>query len=224
MGVENRTVEISAYLRSLWIEWTGSALDPDWERVVLADLRLAPLSEFQPLLLKYGESSHPTLRGMRAVARAAADRHASKERRIRRHDPAWREKLTPADKDLLISLPLRERFPHVEQAAALAAGLRRKVASKAQHLAILHVMKYSFGDALYPADWTRFHADEVAAESGHSSEELELALWTAAVAGLVERKRIHGVWRYTVVPEVWRELPDYETADGAGAESQKASA
>jgi len=121
-------------------------------------------------------------------------------------------RLSPTERERLIAMPLNRRFPEWAANASIAVTLRRKTWSDVQHLAILQVLKYSFANEHRPASWANPRIDELAKESGYPSDDLELQLWQAAIAGLVERRRVRGQWLYTAVPERWSELPDYPSA------------
>jgi hypothetical protein len=167
-------------------------------RKILQALDFTPLAVFKHHIPRH-RPGDPTLdaEGWIAVARACAETFRQS-----------RASLTSAEKEQRIMLPFTERFPEPAALARYDLWLRRKASSEAQLAVVRDIIERSFaGDC---AIWVKPGAAELAWASGHSRETLTLALWLAAIAGLVERRRINGVWHYTAVPESWNALPDYD--------------
>lgn len=143
-----------------------------------------------------------------AIARACAGNY-------RRYRSA---RLASEGKDRLIALPFAERFPEVAALAAHELSLARKVSSAAQLAIVRDVIERSFvGDR---AIWVKPGAAELAWKTGVPLDTLLLALWLAAIASLVERRRIDGIWHYTAVPEAWDALPDYDPPAAVRCETE----
>jgi hypothetical protein len=143
-----------------------------------------------------------------AIARACADNY-------RQYRTA---RLASEGKERLIALPFAERFSEPAALARYDLSLRRKASSAAQFAIVRDIIERSFaGDW---AIWVKPGSAELAWATGYSREALALALWLAAVAGLVERHRIDGVWHYTAVPEAWDTLPDYDPPAAAPLETE----
>ncbi len=108
----------------------------------------------------------------------------------------------------LIRTPLRRRFRNAEAAAETERSLSRKASSEAQRLVVADIIARSFASGEC-AGWVRPDLESLVWRAGLTLQDVEMALWLAAVAGLVERRRFGAEWRYTAVPEIWQYLPDY---------------
>jgi hypothetical protein len=208
-----------AYFGELWPQWSGGKPpDPQVEQKFMDALGTAPvaiLADFISKFLKHGTQQR-TPRALIHMAGLAELLHRKKTFRaeLKEREERWRNPvgLRPKyvdqhEKEALILKPVSARFGHFAP-DEMAARIRQKAVGEAQRLVMEQIARHSFGDARFPADWTLPFLNELE-DYRHSLLELQLALWSACAAGLVERRRIRGEWRYTLVPEAWATIPDY---------------
>jgi hypothetical protein len=169
-------------------------------REILEALQGTPLVIFRDhvrRLVRRRPRIYPDVAGWIELARTCAESFRQSE-----------TSLASREKERLIALPFAERFPDPAELARYDLSLRRKASSEAQLAIVRDVIERSFaGDW---AIWVKAGSAELAWKTGFPRETLALALWLAVIAGLVERRRIDGVWHYTAVPEAWAALPDYD--------------
>jgi hypothetical protein len=153
-----------------------------------------------------------------AELRRAAKLAARAERRLANRDILARVIAFQSEvREELIRTPLARRFADAAAGAVIERLLDRKTSSAVQRTVVADIVARSFRNGT-TAEWVRPDIGALAWRAGIPLHELETALWLAAAAGLLERRRIQGVWFYTAVPEIWQYLPDYPAAEPAQSE------